>query len=64
MISERMPANLLAVFGESLQAGQIIIAGSIIPPLWAEPGEEIVFHLSPLDPISVRFAPASNPTLC
>ncbi len=52
----RYTANLLAAFGESLQAGQIIIAGSIIPPLWVEPGEEIVFHLAPLSPISVRFA--------
>jgi 2-keto-4-pentenoate hydratase len=53
-------ANLLAAFGESLQAGQIIITGSIIPPLWVEPGEEIVFHLSPLAPISIRFAPQSS----
>jgi 2-keto-4-pentenoate hydratase len=51
----RHTANLLAAFGESLQAGQIIIAGSIIPPIWVEPGEEIVFHLAPVDTISVRF---------
>jgi 2-keto-4-pentenoate hydratase len=57
----RHVANLLAAFGETLQAGQIIIAGSIIPPLWVEPGEEIVFHLAPLAPISVRFAPQSIP---
>lgn len=55
----RHTANLLAAFGESLQAGQIIIAGSIIPPIWVGPGEEIVFHLVPLDTISVRFAPIS-----
>ena len=53
-------ANLLAAFGESLQAGQVIIAGSITPPLWVEPGEEIVFHLSPFDPISIRFS--ENPS--
>ncbi len=52
----RYTANLLAAFGESLQAGQIIIAGSIIPPLWVEPSEDIAFHLVPLAPISVRFA--------
>jgi 2-keto-4-pentenoate hydratase len=52
----RYTANLLAAFGESLQAGQIIIAGSIIPPLWVQPGEGIVFHLVPLAPVSVRFA--------
>jgi 2-keto-4-pentenoate hydratase len=60
----RHTANLLAAFGESLQAGQIIIAGSIIPPLWVEPGEEIVFHLLPLGPISIRFAPSPTPELC
>jgi 2-keto-4-pentenoate hydratase len=60
----RHTANLLAFFGESLQAGEIIIAGSIIPPIWIEPGEEIVFDLAPVDAISIRFAPASNETLC
>jgi 2-keto-4-pentenoate hydratase len=52
----RHTADLLAAFGESLQAGQIIIAGSIIPPLWVAPGEEIIFHLAPVDTISIRFA--------
>jgi 2-keto-4-pentenoate hydratase len=56
----RHTANLLAIFGETLQAGQIIIAGSIIPPIWIEPGEEIVFHLAPVDTISVRFAKNSS----
>src|SRR5712692_10115813 len=60
----RHVANLLAVFGETLQGGQIIIAGSIIPPIWVEPGEEILFNLASVDTISVRFAPASNQTLC
>jgi 2-keto-4-pentenoate hydratase len=57
----RYTANLLAAFGESLQAGQIIIAGSIIPPLWVQPGEEIVFHLALIDTISIRFAPPPSP---
>ena len=56
-------ANLLGAFGEKLEAGQIIITGSIIPPIWVEPGEEIVFNLAPVDSISIRFATASNPTL-
>lgn len=60
----RHTAELLAAFGESLQAGQIIIAGSFIPPLWVAPGEEIVFHLAPVDAICIRFAPASNRTPC
>jgi 2-keto-4-pentenoate hydratase len=60
----RHVANLLAVLNETLQAGQIMIAGSIIPPLWVAPGEEIVFNLAPVDTVSIRFAPASNGTLC
>ncbi len=60
----RHTANLLAIFGETLRAGQIIIAGSIIPPIWVEPREEIVFNLAPVDTISVRFAPASKRPLC
>jgi 2-keto-4-pentenoate hydratase len=59
----RHTANLLAVFGESLRAGEIIIGGSIIPPIWIAPDEEIVFDLAPVDTISVRFAPASNAML-
>jgi 2-keto-4-pentenoate hydratase len=57
-------ANLLAAFGETLQAGQIIIAGSLIPPIWVKPGEEIVFNLAPVDSVSVRFAPAPIQTSC
>jgi len=36
-------ANLLAHFGETLRAGQIIIAGSITPPIWVGAGESIGF---------------------
>jgi 2-keto-4-pentenoate hydratase len=50
-------ANLLKVFGEKLEAGQMIIAGSITPPIWVDPGEEIRFELVPLAPISVMFEP-------
>jgi len=51
-------ADLLAQFGETLRAGQIIIAGSITPPIWVAPGEPIGFHLEPLQPISIYFAAA------
>ena len=51
-------ADLLAAFGETLRAGQIIIAGSITPPIWVQPGETIGFHLQPLDPIFIKFAAA------
>jgi 2-keto-4-pentenoate hydratase len=48
-------ANVLGFFGETLDAGHIIIAGSITPPIWVQPGEEIVFRLSRCEPISVGF---------
>ncbi|HTA58818.1 MAG TPA: fumarylacetoacetate hydrolase family protein [Candidatus Baltobacteraceae bacterium] len=51
-------ANLLAHFGETLRAGQIIIAGSITPPILVEAGESIGFHLEPQQPIFINFAAA------
>ncbi len=48
-------ANLLGHFGEALQAGQLIIAGSITPPFWVAPGEDFAFELEPIDTISVSF---------
>lgn len=56
----RHVADVLAAFGEPLRAGQIIITGSIVPPLWVEAGEEVAFHLDPLGSISIRFAPPSK----
>jgi 2-keto-4-pentenoate hydratase len=52
----RHVANLLGVFGETLDAGQVIITGSITPPIWVHPDEEIVFDLAPLPAISVKFS--------
>jgi 2-keto-4-pentenoate hydratase len=52
----RHVADSLAACGERLRAGHIIITGSIVPPLWIEPGEEIVYSLDPVDMLSVRFA--------
>jgi 2-keto-4-pentenoate hydratase len=52
-------ANLLAHFGETLRAGQIIIAGSITPPIWVEAGESIGFHLEPQQPIFINIAAAT-----
>jgi 2-keto-4-pentenoate hydratase len=48
-------ATLLSHFGETLRAGQIIIAGSITPPIWVTPGETMGFDLQPLEPISLIF---------
>jgi 2-keto-4-pentenoate hydratase len=55
----RHVADLLAVFGETLQTGQVIIAGSIIPPMWVAAGEDIRFTLTPGETIAVRFASGS-----
>jgi 2-keto-4-pentenoate hydratase len=55
-------ADLLAHFGETLRAGDIIIAGSITPPIWVEPGDLVTFQLEPLERISLSFAPKSETT--
>lgn len=48
-------ANLLASVGEQLRAGEVIIAGSVIPPLPIEPGDgEIAFELVSVGRVSVR----------
>jgi len=52
----RHVADTLAAFGETLRSGQIIITGSIVPPLWVEAGEEIAFKLDPVGSVSIRFA--------
>jgi len=48
-------ANLLSFFGESLRAGELIIAGSITPPIWVEVGEKLCFRLEPRPPLYVSF---------
>ncbi len=50
----RHVADVLAEFGERLRAGQIIITGSIVPPLWLTAGEEIVFNLDPVGSVSIK----------
>ena len=52
----RHVADVLAAFGERLRAGEIIITGSVVPPLAIEPDEDgIAFALDPVGSISVRF---------
>jgi len=48
-------ATVLAACGEQLLAGDIIITGSITPPLFMTAGEKLCFELSPLGPLTVRF---------
>lgn len=50
-------ANTLAAFGEKLSAGDIIITGSITPPLMLEPDETALAHaIDPIGEVSVNFS--------
>ena len=50
-----MSPTLLAAFGERLRAGEIIITGSVVPPLSIEPDEDAIgFALDPIASVSVR----------
>lgn len=46
-------ARLLEVFGARLRAGEVVIMGSVTPPLPISPGTEIGFRLAPLPLITV-----------
>lgn len=48
-------ARVLAGLGEALCPGDLVICGSVIPPLFLEPGDESVgFHVDGLGAVSVR----------
>ncbi|MGH6725734.1 MAG: fumarylacetoacetate hydrolase family protein [Pseudolabrys sp.] len=50
-------AGTLAAFGEKLAAGDVIITGSITPPLMLEPDEvELAHILEPIGEVSVNFS--------
>jgi 2-keto-4-pentenoate hydratase len=50
-------AKVLAHFGETLRAGDIIIAGSIVPPFFLDEGDgEFAMKLVPVGEASVRFS--------
>jgi len=49
-------ANVLAAFGERLRAGEVIITGSVVPPIAIESDENsLAFALDPVGAISVKF---------
>jgi len=53
----RHVADLLGAFGERLRAGDIIIGGSVTPPVFVELDEPgITFALDPIGEVAVRFA--------
>lgn len=46
-------SRLLQAAGARLKAGEVVIAGSVVPPIPVRPGDEVKFELVPLPPISV-----------
>lgn len=50
----RYLANLLSILGEKLHAGEFIIMGSIIPPIWIGSNDEIQYDLCPIDSLSIN----------
>ncbi len=52
----RHVAGILDAFGERLAAGQIIITGSITPPLFVNAGETLEYRLEPVGSVAVRFS--------
>jgi 2-keto-4-pentenoate hydratase len=49
-------ATTLEAAGERLRAGDVVIAGSIVPALAVGPGDEVEVRLEPLGRLSVRFS--------
>ena len=49
-------ATHLAAFGETLRAGEVIIAGSIVPALPVAPGDRLRYRLAPLPELAVAFS--------
>lgn len=47
-------ASTLAAAGEQLRAGDVIITGSVIPPVPLVEGREFAFALEPHEPIAIR----------
>jgi 2-keto-4-pentenoate hydratase len=51
----RHVADLLGEFGASLRAGEIVICGSIVPPISVSAGDLITYRLDPVGALSLRF---------
>lgn len=50
-------ADVLAAFGEELRAGDVLIAGSVVPALEVAEGGELRFELGSLGAVDVTVAP-------
>lgn len=51
----RHVADMLGEFGETLEAGAVVICGSIVPPIPVAPGDSVAYRLEPVGEISIRF---------
>jgi 2-keto-4-pentenoate hydratase len=49
----RLTAELLGASGERLRAGDVVITGSIVPPVKVAPGERITAEIDPLGALTV-----------
>lgn len=52
----RLTAELLAANGERLRAGDVVITGSIVPPVKVAPGESVTAEIDPLGSLTVVIA--------
>jgi 2-keto-4-pentenoate hydratase len=52
----RLTAERLAAGGEHLRAGDVVITGSIVPPLNVAPGERITAEIEPLGSLTVAIS--------
>jgi 2-keto-4-pentenoate hydratase len=48
-------ADLLAAFGERLRAGEVVIAGAVLPHVWPEPGQRVEVQIEPLGSLALDF---------
>lgn len=51
----RHVADLLGEFGQALRAGELVICGSIVPPIAVAAGDLVAYRLDPVGAISLRF---------
>lgn len=52
----RLTAELLAAHGERVRAGDVVITGSIVPPVQVAPGQTVTAEIEPLGSLTVTLA--------
>jgi 2-keto-4-pentenoate hydratase len=48
-------SDLLPEFGERLRPGDVVITGSIVPPIQVEPGDRVEYELDGIGSVSISF---------